>query len=56
MGRLEYHVREELNKTAPRTMVVLHPLKVHYLFAFFVHDITGYCLTLTRLKLIDSVF
>ncbi|TKY50847.1 Glutamine--tRNA ligase [Spatholobus suberectus] len=26
--RLEYHVREELNRTAPRTMVVLHPLKV----------------------------
>ncbi|KAG5077469.1 hypothetical protein JHK82_056164 [Glycine max] len=26
--RLEYHVREELNKTAPRAMVVLHPLKV----------------------------
>ncbi|PNX90476.1 glutamine-tRNA ligase, partial [Trifolium pratense] len=28
VSRLEYHVREELNKTAPRTMVVLHPLKV----------------------------
>ncbi|XP_008795989.2 glutamine--tRNA ligase [Phoenix dactylifera] len=26
--RLEYHIREELNKTVPRTMVVLHPLKV----------------------------
>ncbi|RRT80356.1 hypothetical protein B296_00012058 [Ensete ventricosum] len=26
--RLEYHIREELNKTAPRTMVVLDPLKV----------------------------
>ncbi|KAL9266505.1 Glutamine--tRNA ligase, cytoplasmic-like protein [Drosera capensis] len=26
--RLEHHIREELNKTAPRTMVVLHPLKV----------------------------
>ncbi|KAH1231116.1 Glutamine--tRNA ligase [Glycine max] len=26
--RLEYHVREELNKTASRAMVVLHPLKV----------------------------
>ncbi|KAG2401209.1 Glutamine--tRNA ligase [Vigna angularis] len=26
--RLEYHVREELNRTAPRAMVVLHPLKV----------------------------
>lgn len=26
--RLEYHIREELNKTAPRTMVVMHPLKV----------------------------
>ncbi|KAK4493548.1 hypothetical protein RD792_017975 [Penstemon davidsonii] len=26
--RLEYHIREELNKTAPRTMVVLNPLKV----------------------------
>ncbi|KAJ4765954.1 Glutamine--tRNA ligase [Rhynchospora pubera] len=26
--RLDYHIREELNKTAPRTMVVLHPLKV----------------------------
>ncbi|XP_028069710.1 glutamine--tRNA ligase-like isoform X2 [Camellia sinensis] len=28
VDRLEYHIREELNKTAPRTMVVLHPLKV----------------------------
>ncbi|XP_042492441.1 glutamine--tRNA ligase-like [Macadamia integrifolia] len=28
LARLEYHIREELNKTAPRTMVVLHPLKV----------------------------
>ncbi|XP_038705358.1 glutamine--tRNA ligase, cytoplasmic-like [Tripterygium wilfordii] len=28
LDRLEYHIREELNKTAPRTMVVLHPLKV----------------------------
>ncbi|KAM7484579.1 hypothetical protein LguiA_000588 [Lonicera macranthoides] len=28
LERLEYHVREELNKTAPRTMVVLSPLKV----------------------------
>ena len=27
--RLEYHIREELNKTAPRTLVVLHPLKVY---------------------------
>ncbi|PKA63404.1 Glutamine--tRNA ligase [Apostasia shenzhenica] len=26
--RLEYHIREELNRTAPRMMVVLHPLKV----------------------------
>ncbi|KAJ3694118.1 hypothetical protein LUZ60_009598 [Juncus effusus] len=26
--RLEHHIREELNKTAPRAMVVLHPLKV----------------------------
>lgn len=26
--RLEYHIREELNKNAPRTMVVLNPLKV----------------------------
>ncbi|KAG0462950.1 hypothetical protein HPP92_021426 [Vanilla planifolia] len=26
--RLEYHIREELNRTAPRAMVVLHPLKV----------------------------
>ncbi|KAK1290044.1 hypothetical protein QJS10_CPB18g01540 [Acorus calamus] len=26
--RLEYHIREELNRTAPRIMVVLHPLKV----------------------------
>ncbi|KAF3326911.1 glutamine--tRNA ligase-like protein [Carex littledalei] len=26
--RLAYHIREELNRTAPRTMVVLHPLKV----------------------------
>ncbi|KAL5707078.1 glutamine--tRNA ligase [Ranunculus cassubicifolius] len=28
LEKLEYHIREELNKTAPRTMVVLHPLKV----------------------------
>ncbi|KAM7271466.1 hypothetical protein ACFE04_030680 [Oxalis oulophora] len=28
LDRLEYHVREELNKTASRTMVVLNPLKV----------------------------
>ncbi|KAG6707171.1 hypothetical protein I3842_06G018800 [Carya illinoinensis] len=28
LDRLEYHIREELNKTAPRAMVVLHPLKV----------------------------
>ncbi|KAK2979963.1 hypothetical protein RJ640_017978 [Escallonia rubra] len=28
LNRLEYHIREELNKTAPRTMVVLNPLKV----------------------------
>ncbi|XP_057961935.1 glutamine--tRNA ligase isoform X2 [Malania oleifera] len=28
LDRLEYHIREELNKTAPRTMVVIHPLKV----------------------------
>lgn len=28
LDRLEYHIREEMNKTAPRTMVVLHPLKV----------------------------
>ncbi|KAL1223314.1 Glutamine--tRNA ligase, cytoplasmic [Cardamine amara subsp. amara] len=28
MSRLEHHIREELNKTAPRTMVVLDPLKV----------------------------
>ncbi|XP_057529050.1 glutamine--tRNA ligase, cytoplasmic-like [Amaranthus tricolor] len=28
LDRLEYHVREELNKMAARTMVVLHPLKV----------------------------
>ncbi|KAL4610021.1 hypothetical protein ACB092_08G022500 [Castanea dentata] len=28
LDRLEYHIREELNKAAPRTMVVLHPLKV----------------------------
>ncbi|KAL6007508.1 Glutamine--tRNA ligase, cytoplasmic [Asimina triloba] len=28
LNRLEYHIREEMNKTAPRTMVVLHPLKV----------------------------
>ncbi|WZZ58919.1 hypothetical protein YC2023_059026 [Brassica napus] len=28
VSRLEYHIREELNKTAPRTMVVLNPLKV----------------------------
>ncbi|XP_057765783.1 glutamine--tRNA ligase [Salvia miltiorrhiza] len=28
LNRLEYHIREELNKTASRTMVVLNPLKV----------------------------
>ncbi|KAL8120846.1 glutamine--tRNA ligase-like [Apium graveolens] len=28
LERLEYHIREELNKTSPRTMVVIHPLKV----------------------------
>ncbi|KAJ4828883.1 hypothetical protein Tsubulata_039853 [Turnera subulata] len=28
LDRLEYHIREELNKTAARTMVVQHPLKV----------------------------
>ncbi|ONK55951.1 uncharacterized protein A4U43_C10F2620 [Asparagus officinalis] len=28
VNRLEYHIREELNKTASRTMVVLNPLKV----------------------------
>ncbi|KAJ6794146.1 glutamine--tRNA ligase [Iris pallida] len=28
VDRFEYHIREELNKTASRTMVVLNPLKV----------------------------
>ncbi|XP_073267723.1 glutamine--tRNA ligase isoform X2 [Populus alba] len=28
LERLEYHIREELNRTEPRTMVVLQPLKV----------------------------
>lgn len=28
LDRLEYHIREELNKTAPRAMIVLRPLKV----------------------------
>lgn len=28
LDRLEYYIREEMNKTAPRTMVVLNPLKV----------------------------
>ncbi|KMS97404.1 hypothetical protein BVRB_6g155420 [Beta vulgaris subsp. vulgaris] len=28
LDRLEYHIREELNKTAARAMVVLHPVKV----------------------------
>ncbi|PRQ24000.1 putative glutamine--tRNA ligase [Rosa chinensis] len=28
LSRLEYHIREELNKTAPRTMVVLDLVKV----------------------------
>ncbi|KAJ0960971.1 hypothetical protein J5N97_001049 [Dioscorea zingiberensis] len=28
LDRLEYHIREELHETAPRMMVVLHPLKV----------------------------
>ncbi|PWZ34372.1 Glutamine--tRNA ligase [Zea mays] len=30
VDRLEYHIREELNKTAPRTMVVLRPLKLPF--------------------------
>ncbi|XP_031476514.1 glutamine--tRNA ligase [Nymphaea colorata] len=28
LDRLEFHIREELNRTAPRTMVVTYPLKV----------------------------
>ncbi|KAE8720733.1 hypothetical protein F3Y22_tig00018474pilonHSYRG00014 [Hibiscus syriacus] len=28
LDRLEHHIREELNRTAPRVLVVLHPLKV----------------------------
>ncbi|KAF7063848.1 hypothetical protein CFC21_070322 [Triticum aestivum] len=28
VDRLEYHIREELNKTASRAMVVMHPLRV----------------------------
>ncbi|GMH27496.1 hypothetical protein Nepgr_029339 [Nepenthes gracilis] len=28
LDRLEFHIREEVNKTTARTMVVLHPLKV----------------------------
>lgn len=28
LNRLEYHIREDLNKAASRTMVVLHPLKI----------------------------
>lgn len=28
LDRFEYYIREEMNKTAPRTMVVLNPLKV----------------------------
>ncbi|KAK8579476.1 hypothetical protein V6N12_069801 [Hibiscus sabdariffa] len=28
LDRLEYHIREELNKTSPRVLVVMHPLKV----------------------------
>lgn len=28
LDRFEYHIREEMNKTAARIMVVLHPLKV----------------------------
>ncbi|XP_078177532.1 glutamine-tRNA ligase, putative / glutaminyl-tRNA synthetase, putative / GlnRS [Carex rostrata] len=28
VDRLEYHIREELNKTAPRSLVVLNPVKV----------------------------
>lgn len=35
LDRLEYHIREELNKTAPRTMVVLNPLKVCILSLLF---------------------
>ncbi|GAB4840315.1 Glutamine--tRNA ligase, cytoplasmic [Ancistrocladus abbreviatus] len=28
LDKLEYHIKDELNKTAPRRMVVLHPVKV----------------------------
>jgi glutaminyl-tRNA synthetase len=28
VDRLEHHIREELNRTAPRTMVVMNPVKV----------------------------
>lgn len=49
LDRLEYHIREELNKIAPRTMVVLHPLKVrllfHYFYAFFMSEYL-YCVWL----------
>ena len=38
VDRLEYHIREELNKTASRTMVVLHPLKVWHLVAAANHS------------------
>lgn len=43
LDRLEYHIREELNRTAPRMMVVLHPLKVHLLFEnfFTYHFVSG---------------
>lgn len=34
LDRLEYHIREELNKTSPRTMVVIDPLKVIILTVF----------------------
>lgn len=36
VDRLEYHIREELNKIAPRTMVVLNPLKV-CIFSLLFH-------------------
>lgn len=51
LDRLEYHIREELNKTVPRAMVVLHPLKVCILFC----TVSRICFSLS-VSLILSVF
>lgn len=42
LDRLEYHIREELNKTASRAMVVLDPLKVCILSMFCLKTFYGF--------------